>query len=452
MSFKSVQKRIVIEGRANGMKWKEIADLIYQETGILQSHDGLRRTANRSGWTKGLKVGTVNEFDEDSPGSSHLVIRKYDKDIGEITTKSLDIRTVENALSYAEVDLDVWEVVSQEIKTWDTTIGSKKSGTGQAETFTNYGIKIKLARIKEDLVEDAMYNLIDALENKTVKIANLKRPSKRNVVMFMGLFDHHLGKLAWHRESGDDYDVKIARDAYTDAIEDLLVKARGYEVSKIVFPIGNDFFHVDNFIDGKIGATAKGTPQDTDGRLPKIIVAGELVTIEAIEMCAAIAPVEVIYIPGNHDPMTSFGLARTLNAYFRNTKEVTVDSEPTYRKYRLYGKTLAGFTHGNEEKQVDLPNIMAGEAKHLWSQQEEAIWFVGHWHRRRETRFNAGETYGNVQVRVLPSLSGTDAWHYKKGYVNGTRAAEAHFFDMDTGHYDGFTPVHIREKYQGNVQ
>ena len=65
-------------------------------------------------------------------------------------------------------------------------------------------------------------------------------------------------------------------------------------------------------------------------------------------------------------------------------------------------------------------------------------------------RFNAGDTFGAVQIRVLPSLSGTDAWHHKKGYVNTDRTAEAYFFHPNQG-YLGHACVKLREELKGEV-
>ena len=47
---------------------------------------------------------------------------------------------------------------------------------------------------------------------------------------------------------------------------------------------------------------------------------------------------------------------------------------------------------------------------------------------------NIEDTYGGVTVSVLPSLSGTDSWHYKKGYVKNNRAAEAYLWHHDDGY------------------
>jgi hypothetical protein len=57
----------------------------------------------------------------------------------------------------------------------------------------------------------------------------------------------------------------------------------------------------------------------------------------------------------------------------------------------------------------------------------------------KETRHVSADTFGSVRVRVLPSLSGTDAWHYRKGYVGSMRAAEAYLWSYDDGYAGHFS-------------
>lgn len=38
-----------------------------------------------------------------------------------------------------------------------------------------------------------------------------------------------------------------------------------------------------------------------------------------------------------------------------------------------------------------------------------------------------------MTVRIIRSLSGTDAWHFRRGYVGGTRGAEAFIYRRDGG-------------------
>lgn len=443
-------RQIVIGKRREGWDWQKIRDFISTRLNRHFTVSGIRGVSNRKGWLKEINSPSI-PTPQASEGPVREIERKFTKNAGEITTKSLDLKTLDDVLEYAQVDLSEWGVERYIINSWETTISASVSDTGKTETFTNYQVKIWLRKIIEDNSgTSAVKDMIADLMTKDVRILPRGKQFTDEVVMFLGIFDHHFGKLCWRPETTMDYDLDLAYKAFTGAVEDLIDRSRVYNISKIVFPLGNDYFQMDSFSEGTVGMTTKGTPQDTDGRLAKIWKTGMKAIIEAIELCAQVAPVEVIYIPGNHDWNMSFYLCNIVEARFHNSDRVTVDLGPNPRKYRRYGKVLVGLTHGNEEKHADLPAIMAGEAKKDWAQAEDYMWFLGHYHRRKEMRFNAGDTFGAVQVRILPSLSGTDAWHHKKGYVKSDRAAEAYYFHPREG-YIGHSTVKIRPEFRGET-
>jgi len=106
---------------------------------------------------------------------------------------------------------------------------------------------------------------------------------------------------------------------------------------------------------------------------------------------------------------------------------------------------MIGMTHGNEESQRDLPTIMATEEPKMWSETMFREWHVGHFHKKKQTNYIAGDTFGGVIVRILPSISGTDAWHYKKGYVHSFRTGEAIIWDKNEGNI-GTIAINIPNK------
>ena len=122
---------------------------------------------------------------------------------------------------------------------------------------------------------------------------------------------------------------------------------------------------------------------------------------------------------------------------------------PRPRKHLRWGNTLIGYTHGEDEAHRDLPSIMAAEWPDQWAATLYREWHVGHWHKRKETVYTAGDTFNGCRVMILDSLCGTDAWHHKKGYVRSGRAATAHVYHEERGpvavlHYnlpDGFSPL-----------
>jgi hypothetical protein len=42
-------------------------------------------------------------------------------------------------------------------------------------------------------------------------------------------------------------------------------------------------------------------------------------------------------------------------------------------------------------------------------------------------------------IRMIPSIAGTDQWHYKKGYIKNYHAAESYLWDANHGVIGQFT-------------
>lgn len=370
--------------------------------------------------------------------SNSEITASFGSETGEIVTRSPNIKTLDDALKEAEVDLNVWDIDRHIVNFWTTTI---KNNEGKPEPATNYQVKVWLKRKIKNPLEIAFNRITDRLLQKPhVAKAHPRQETADPHMLEISLFDHHFGKLAWSPETGTDYDVKIAERLYLSAVENLLAKAKGFEVETILLPFGQDFLHVND----QNNTTANGTAQDVDTRLAKIFELASMAVIQAVEMCSTVAPVEILWVPGNHDRQSSYYLAKYLAAYYRDVSDVTVNVEPTSRKYKHYGINLIGFTHGDEEPHRDLPNIMSGECRDIWGQVKQCEWHIGHLHKKKEMRTVTGDTFGSVMVRILPSLSGTDAWHYKKGYTQGMRAAEAYLWSKSQG-YTGHLSVNAYE-------
>jgi hypothetical protein len=185
-----------------------------------------------------------------------------------------------------------------------------------------------------------------------------------------------------------------------------------------------------------MGTTAKGTVVDAvDDRFQKVFRVGCRAVQHAILRCREIAEVEVLWVPGNHDPETSWYMAEWLAAVFSSDKHVTVDSGPQDRKYRAFGNSLIGYAHGDDIKLGDLPLIMATDPtiREQWGKSRYQFWRIGHFHKKKETKYTGADTFNGVSVTILPSLSGTDKWHYEKGYVNNHRTAELALWSKDSG-------------------
>jgi hypothetical protein len=226
-----------------------------------------------------------------------------------------------------------------------------------------------------------------------------------------------------------------------------------FQYSRIVFPVGSDFFNSDTIYN----TTTKGTPQDEDLRWQKTFNVGVRLLIDAISMLKqAGVPVDVIVIPGNHDFERSFYMGAYLEAWFNNDPIVNINNGASPRKYYKFGKVLLGFTHGSEEKEAALPLLMATdiESKPYWTDTTYHEWHVGHIHRKRDMKYTVldksritNEDLG-VTVRYLSSLTGTEEWHHKKGFVGAIKAGEAFVWNDESGllaHLNANLKIEIEE-------
>lgn len=378
------------------------------------------------------------------------ITQEYSKNKAYITTKSLNIKSVDDALRESEVDTKKWKVEKHTINTWETTTKLRKYEKDkdgnvvrvddQPETYTNYQVKVWLERIKQTEDELAVEKLIKRLYKQPIKHCPVCYDDVEGQHMLeISLYDHHFGMLAWSDETNEDYDLKLAEEIYVDTVVKMLKRTKHYSIDKIIFPLGQDFFHINT----PDNLTPKSKNRlDVDTRLAKIIEIGERAFLKAVEQCRAIAPVQVLWVPGNHDPETSYYLAKIVKAYYHNTEDVEVDCSPILRKYIRYGDVLLGYTHGSEEPHDKLPTIMADEVSDLWSDTTYKEWHLGHYHKRKEMKYVSTNSYGGTIVRILPSLCGTDFWHYKKGYVGRNRSAECYMYSKSEGPIGYFT-VHI---------
>jgi len=343
-----------------------------------------------------------------------------------------EVRTVKDALAFAEIDEAVWEVDRSVVNKWDM---GYKNNDGEADTRGLWQVKVWLKRRARQGLTDAL----DAIHARADKHSPRYKwhgvcPTGNHLYM-VSVYDMHFGKLAWQQETGNNYDLAIAESLYENAIDDLLSYASGLPVDRICFPVGQDFLHVDNIT----LTTQKGTPQgaDTEGRYAKIVETAFMALVRAIERMASIAPVDVVLVQGNHDPTVSYHLCRELAAWFRKDGRVKVDYDFNGRKYYEYGNSLIGLTHGEECPDNRLANLMATEAPQAWARTRTHEWHKGHLHKRKTVQHTAVDSFEGLTVRTLPSLSARDAWHYAKGYV-GNRAAEAYVYHKRRGYVGHF--------------
>jgi hypothetical protein len=60
-------------------------------------------------------------------------------------------------------------------------------------------------------------------------------------------------------------------------------------------------------------------------------------------------------------------------------------------------------------------------------------WHIGHLHQSKSIHWMGTSESDGVTVRVLPSLAGTDSWHFENGFCLSRHATQCHLYDYEYG-------------------
>lgn len=375
-----------------------------------------------------------------------------------IVCSSKRIKTQEDAIREFHIDTDIWEVERFKVKTsegyrrdrivqWDVSDGKVTNGhvddSGKMLIVPMYHVEVRLVKKKSVAnARDAIDLMIEDAKKFSPKYEQIKYPKYKDGCLYeIGIPDFHYGRLCWSAESGSDYDIKIAEQSIQSVLDQLLIDSQTYKISRILFPIGNDYFNSDT----KANTTTRGTPMQEDTRYQKTFRKGRQLAVKMIDKCSKIAPVDVIIVPGNHDETRSFFLGDALECWYHDSPNVTINNSPKSRKYYSYGKNLIGFTHGCFEKINSLPLIMAVEEPKLWAESEFREMHLGDRHHKEDIIHAANEGIG-VTVRILRSLVPEDAWTFNNGYVGSLKAGEGFVWHPDKGLIAQFTASPVLEE------
>lgn len=241
--------------------------------------------------------------------------------------------------------------------------------------------------------------------------------------LLIDIADWHFNLAASMFTTGNEYNCKIAEELFFKIINKTIDDTKYYEFNQVVFCIGGDMLNIDNIK----GTTTRGTAQDNDKHYYDAYESLSNIIIKAIDLIATTyqCNVEIIYVPGNHDEMTGFKLAKYVDAWYRNDMNIKVDYSPLPRKYFKYGKTLMCFAHN--AKVNKLPSLIADEARSLWSTVDTVEVFLQHLHTE-QVLFEEN----NMRIQRLPTISAKSKWTNDNCY-NSKRQCKSFIFDYEDG-------------------
>jgi hypothetical protein len=348
-----------------------------------------------------ISIELSGKLNREGQRSAEVVYKNYQKRFGK---KLLDYFK-ENGISPENVDT-VWD------KSKEYSVCTRYGGNPTTEEM------ISLYR--------------DTIEKDYGYLKQVKPKLSKGNLLVVDPADVHLGKLASFE--GHKYNIDIAMHCAREGVQGIINMSKSFNISQIVFVIGNDVLHIDN----PKRTTTAGTPQDTDGMWWDMYNAGTVLYREIVGWLKEIAPVHVIHCPANHANVLEYALAVNTNAHYNDDKDVTFDINMNHRKYFKWGKTLLGFSHGDGAKLNNYPQLMADESK-MWDSTKYRYFLLHHLHHHKKVNWNSGEDHIGCTVQYLRSPSQPDRWHHDNGYVGVKRAVEGFVYTQEYGQCASFT-------------
>jgi hypothetical protein len=289
----------------------------------------------------------IKEFLKDRPG--------YLKEGAERLSERLDcsVEACRNALKEGRIeakgnDFDIDNISTSEINEFKAFLDSNGIAEDDVKSV-KFWQTIKgdnrfsvVTKGEDNIMKEAKEEMLKALKEYSPVVEKEYKAVEDPIVYEVSLPDIHYGKI-------DGQTLEQSEEAYMNTVKDLMNKAAGLNIDRILLPIGNDGMNSE----GYSRATTKGTPQHDSAEWQETFVGYCSLMVRAINFLSNTAPVDVIVIQGNHDYERMFYSGEFLRAFFLGHEGVTVDNNYNSRKYYEYGTNMIMFTHGDKEKPAE---------------------------------------------------------------------------------------------------
>lgn len=284
------------------------------------------------------------------------------------------------------------------------------------EMSDHWRISALVTRIKNN-TEKYFEDLLANWKPKKYKIPKLSKPNghslspdRPQVCGVMSLQDIHFGK-----EGNETIDAD-----FESTILDLLSRGiASHNIEELFFVIGGDLINMDTFQ----GTTTSGTVLDNCTTATQAYMQAFDAMHWAIHTIVNhVGHLTVVYIPGNHDRLSSFHLVHALSKSI-DCDNITWDVEYAERKVHVWHDNFNAFEHGDAISK-NTPIVYATEFAHDWGNTKHRTLFTGHFHQNKKVEYiTTSENTGFIH-KTLPSLSKTDYYHYHKKYVGNRRSGK----------------------------
>lgn len=320
-------------------------------------------------------------------------------------------RTSEEIIELLKIDTTKWKLSSY----WNK------------ETYSGWLVSAMVtAKTKEP--KDALAEVIADFkpEYQPVGDTYLNNIFTNDTVAILSIQDLHFGK------EGNE---SIA-EQFKAAIVNLVHRAyRSHHLSKIIYVIGGDLLNMDSFS----GTTTSGTPVDNHQRAHDAYKEAFDALYWSVNYLKQFCEnLHVVYLPGNHDRLSSYHMAHALSKCF-DTEDYTIyfDVEYAERKVVVYGHNFFAFEHGDVTKK-NTALVYATEFPTLWGRTKYRTCYTGHFHSKKTIEYKTESEHNGFAIKHLPSLCSSDYWHYHNKFIGAKRQAIMEVHDAEKGKISEF--------------
>lgn len=366
----------------------------------------------------------------------------YNKQLGEVVVKTLTGQDCPT-----KIELDLYKKTAEEVGAIISQHNDLESGKLKLEAVTTTEPKtpediIKLLKIDTKKwklsqywnkqksngtwIVSALVTNLSKEESKLIQFLNVMKDYKFPKVEHslykienssllptcgvLNLQDLHFGK----KGNEDMTEIMLS------VVRDLLSKcSSSYYLDKLIIVLGGDALNMDTFLN----TTTKGTPVESSmSPQDTYVEAFEGLYLLLLLLKSYSNKLNVMFIPGNHDRLSSFHLLHALSKSFNGVDDIKFDVEYGERKVLTYGENMFAFEHGDVSKKTT-PLVYATEFPNEWGQTTFRTLFTGHYHIKKTTEYITENEIHGFSIKIMPSLSSTDYWHSHNKFIGSKRSA-----------------------------
>jgi hypothetical protein len=260
--------------------------------------------------------------------------------------------------------------------------------------------------VKSSADEEARFKAIEAAAKAMAADIPPADPVTQNgfgmvdLLTLYTLTDAHIGMLAWKREGGADWDLKIAEDTIVGCFA-LAIQGAPKAQTAILNQLG-DLLHYDGL---SAVTPTSGHVLDADGRFTKMVEVSVRVLRRVIAMMLdKHDAVHLILAEGNHDIAGSVWLRTMFKALYENEPRITVDDSALPYYCHVFGNVMNVFHHSHLKKFEQLPSKIPAMFPKQWGATTKRYCHTGNLHHEKTAE---GDGLKMVQH---PTLAARDAY------------------------------------------